>query len=136
MGKEVWSCNQSLLLICQLFKLLLHYHPLKIQSGKLLGNWKKIQESFLSLVTLTSIVLIKILSISHGFAFAKVQKVSKKDINSQRGNITWVTLSFRKLHALWQNSKRRRKCSKWYHFVKKSDMKYWSKLISLISLNH
>ena len=44
---------------------------------------KNIQESFLRLGILINIILIKNLSINHGFTFPKIQEVSKKDISNQ-----------------------------------------------------
>ena len=44
---------------------------------------KKIQESFLKQGILMYLILIKNFSINHGFAFPKIQEVSKNDISNQ-----------------------------------------------------
>ena len=57
--------------------------PLKQSKCKNSRELKEIHESFLRPRILINIILIKNLSINHGFAFLEIQEVSKKDISNQ-----------------------------------------------------
>ena len=86
--------------------------PLKKSKCK---NSMELKKSFLRLGILIKIILLKNLM---DLRFHKFWKFPKKilEINAQC-NITWVSLSFRKFHALYCNSKRRRKFIKSCNFV-------------------
>ena len=88
-AKELWSfklclhLNDEERLHINIVQVVAPPTTLKKSKCKYSRELKEIQESFLRLGILIKIILLKNLSINHGFAFPQIQEVSKKDMRNQ-----------------------------------------------------